>query len=346
MASQTSSSPTPAGDSGYVGRKRGESSSDDFVRLDTPAEISETDNDVWASGKRRRTIMSTVEVNVPAKRTKAIITTKATKTVTGKGKGRGKGRGKKASQSALKHVVPEGPTVPGDLGDVVAPEGLEEMTEAVDDDDLLDEEEEQNLNVVRNVTQSCFLKGIAVPRLIFPKSQYEEFDFGVPVEKEVDVLTKLLVSLPHPSLRSGVAHANGVQKAEADGAGDVMSEGDFSCFSLDRFTIYYPTRKRLSGEMTLLSNLNVHRGDNLLLFDGVLSDDAGGSHYVEGVAFSILSVGNYDKKESHDVSGNIWIQTPGAKDNNTWYELKNPSDEYSEYWEAFVWLANLSKHVM
>ena len=204
MASQTSSSPTPAGDSGYVGRKRGESSSDDFVRLDTPAEISETDSDVWASGKRRRTIMSTVEVNVPIKRTKAIITTKATKTVNGKGKGKGRGkgrgRGKKASQSALKLVVPEGPTVPGDLGDVVAPEGLEEMTEAVDDDDLLDEEEEQNLNVVRNVTQSCFLKGVVVPRLIFPKSQYEEFDFGMPVEKEVEVLAKLLVSLPHPSL--------------------------------------------------------------------------------------------------------------------------------------------------
>ncbi|PWW80586.1 S-adenosyl-L-methionine-dependent methyltransferase [Tuber magnatum] len=98
--------------------------------------------------------------------------------------------------------------------------------------------------------------------------------------------------------------------------------------------------------MTLLSNLNVHRGDNLLLFDGVLSDGAGESHYVEGVAFSLLSVGNYEKKESHDVSGSIWIQTPGAKENNTWYELKNPSDEYSEYWEAFVWLANLSKHAI
>lgn len=345
MASQTSSSPTPAGDSGYVGRRRGESS-DDFVMLDTPAEISEADSEFWASGKRRRTIMSTVEVNVSAKRTKTVITTKATKTVNGEGKGRGKGRGKKGSQSAPKRAVSEEPTVPGDLGDVVAPEGLEEMIEAVDDDDLLDEEEEQNLTVIRNVTESSFLKGVAAPRLIFPKSQYEEFDFGMPIEKEIEVLPKLLVSLPHPSLRFEVAHTNGMQKAEADGAGDVMSEGDFSCFSLDRFTIYYPTRKRLSGEMTLLSNLNVHRGDNLLLFDGMLSDGAGENHYVEGVAFSILSVGNYENKESHDVSGNIWIQTPSAKDNNTWYELKNPSDEYSEYWEAFVWLANLSKHVM
>jgi len=204
MASQTSSSPTPAGDSGYVGRKRGESS-DDFIRLDTPTVTSETDSDVWASGKRRRTIMSTVEVNVPVKRTKPIITTEATKTVNGKGKGRGKGRGrgKKATQPALKRAAPEGPTVPGDLGDVVAPEGLEEMTEAVDDDELLDEEEEQNLTVVRNVTQSCFLKDVAVPRLIFPRSQYEEFDFGMPIEKEVEVLKKLLVSLPHPHFGLG-----------------------------------------------------------------------------------------------------------------------------------------------
>ncbi|RPA95074.1 S-adenosyl-L-methionine-dependent methyltransferase [Choiromyces venosus 120613-1] len=98
--------------------------------------------------------------------------------------------------------------------------------------------------------------------------------------------------------------------------------------------------------MSILTNLNIQRGTNALLFDGVLSDGVGQKHYVEGAPFSLLSIGNYMDKESHDVSGQIWIQTLTAKAKNTWYELKNPSDTYSEYWKMFVWLANLAKHVI
>lgn len=97
--------------------------------------------------------------------------------------------------------------------------------------------------------------------------------------------------------------------------------------------------------MAALSNLSVKAGEALMLFDGVLTDGKT-RHYVEGVPFGTLSIGNYQKKTEHDVARNIWIQTDAAARGGAWYELGSPSRAYERYYTPFVWLANFAKHVM
>lgn len=97
--------------------------------------------------------------------------------------------------------------------------------------------------------------------------------------------------------------------------------------------------------MTILSNLRIKSGESVLLFDGVLKDGET-TRYLEGVPFTVLSVGNYTDTTKHDVTGNIWIQTGASQHLGVWYELGTPSKAYKPYYNTFVWLANFSKHVM
>jgi DNA (cytosine-5)-methyltransferase 1 len=97
--------------------------------------------------------------------------------------------------------------------------------------------------------------------------------------------------------------------------------------------------------MAALSNLAIKAGESAMLFDGILTDGKT-RHYVEGVPFVTLAVGNYQTKQVHDVGNSIWIQTESAAAHNVWYELGTPAPEYERYYKPFVWLANFSKHFM
>ena len=81
------------------------------------------------------------------------------------------------------------------------------------------------------------------------------------------------------------------------------------------------------------------------LFDGYLSV-GDRKKYLQGVTFSLLSIGGFENLASSTVGDDIWIQSHEGKRSDIWYRLGKPSAEYREYHDAFLWTADLAKHVI
>lgn len=82
-----------------------------------------------------------------------------------------------------------------------------------------------------------------------------------------------------------------------------------------------------------------------LYFDAVIWY-GGDKKFVQGVPFETLSIGGYGEVERPVVPAEIWIQSFEGKRSNVWYRLRSPAPEYRRYYQPFLWMAELAKHVV
>jgi len=208
-------------------------------------------------------------------------------------------------------------------------ESSEDVNEDEDEDKGDEEEDESVLGhpaMRRQEQRRFFLESVELPQsaLTTPESCYEGFRPPVPRGSERIVLQEFL----DQELKS-----SDTLKLETD---------EFVSYILEDFTIYHAKdRVRAGNEMAMLSDLAVH---DSLLFDGVLTNGKT-RHFLQGITFNKLSIGQYLVPEKHHVKGAIWIQSfAGKAKSDTWYELGHPSKAYARFFYPFFWLANFTKY--
>ncbi|KAK8183615.1 uncharacterized protein BKA78DRAFT_383285 [Phyllosticta capitalensis] len=160
--------------------------------------------------------------------------------------------------------------------------------------------------------------------LIYPKSQYEGSHPPKPPTHERQLREELLQ-----------------QKCDSD----------YLMVPISDFCIYRPQNTdRKHGDHSLeMEPLHVVMGYRSscqsLLFDALVSTDCG-TKYVRGVPFETLAIDAYDP-DVLSAADHISIQSRCFAGTKIWYHLEgSPSSEYKRYHEAFLWVADLAKHVI
>ena len=120
-------------------------------------------------------------------------------------------------------------------------------------------------------------------------------------------------------------------------------EEDFIELELDQFSVYIKS-KAYPSEFRPLQHLATKVAHDTCYFDGVLRS-GGDEHYVRGVSFNELPIGNYGILHA-SVDDQIWIRSHVNRKREVYYKLKNPAPEYAKFHGPFLWLADLSKHVV
>lgn len=129
-------------------------------------------------------------------------------------------------------------------------------------------------------------------------------------------------------------------------ADPTQEKDDFIEFELEDFACYiYKDNKTVPFEMRGLHMHACKSGDQHFYFDGVLRVGTT-RHYVHKVAFEEIPLGNYGTQHS-SVGDQIWIQSRVAKKTGKpiYYRLNRPAMEYARFHTAFLWVADLAKHV-
>ncbi|KAI1456025.1 S-adenosyl-L-methionine-dependent methyltransferase [Annulohypoxylon moriforme] len=124
-----------------------------------------------------------------------------------------------------------------------------------------------------------------------------------------------------------------------------QEENEHIEFDLEDFSIYsngslYP------HELRPLQHLATRLAAEQFYFDGIIRD-GDKRFYLRKVHFRQLPIGNYGSEE-HTVGDQIWIRSDlnERRDEEIYYKLKKPSTEYLRYYEPFIWVADLAKHVL
>lgn len=145
-------------------------------------------------------------------------------------------------------------------------------------------------------------------------------------------------------------------KEEEQDDGDTDTNGDaFVEADLRDFVIYRPhkpfrrtktsiTEYPLANELVSLHEINENVAKYFYL-DGVICY-AGRQRYIQKVQFEILSIGGYEEPERSTVDPYVWIQSVEGAKLGVWYRLKEPAVEYKRYYEPFLWIADLAKHLV
>ncbi|KAL5118427.1 hypothetical protein ACEQ8H_003603 [Pleosporales sp. CAS-2024a] len=116
---------------------------------------------------------------------------------------------------------------------------------------------------------------------------------------------------------------------------------------LDDFEVYVAPNgpKARSFELLGLHHLEVPRSKKMF-FDGFLRVGEI-EHYVEGIPIDDYSIEGYGNIEDSKVT--VYIQSASTSKDPTddvWYRLQKPSCAYSKHHKPFLWVAQLSKHVL
>jgi DNA (cytosine-5)-methyltransferase 1 len=163
---------------------------------------------------------------------------------------------------------------------------------------------------------------VEFPEALFliPRSFYEPFEPGVPIDKEYKVVAQLLEAAEQ-------------EGQEADG---------FVEFELNDFAVYCE-RQRYEQEMCSLHHLDTKTGHSNFFFDGKLSvgDTA---FFVRHVPIRALPIGDYGTLSKHTVRDQIWVQSAMNSKKNIYYRLNRPAKEYRRFFDPFLWVADLAKH--
>ncbi|KAL1884104.1 hypothetical protein VTK73DRAFT_6773 [Phialemonium thermophilum] len=145
---------------------------------------------------------------------------------------------------------------------------------------------------------------------------------------------------PYPQTSESLALAD--LKRLLKSRGD-FSEEEYIEFKLDNFSIYTNT-SIYQNELRPLQHLTTKSSHDRFYFDGVLRYE-NIRHFVRKVSFQELPIGNYGTSHA-TVGDQIWIRSDLNKGNQVYYQLKSPSVEYTRFYEPFLWLADLAKHVV
>ncbi|KAF3763083.1 S-adenosyl-L-methionine-dependent methyltransferase, partial [Cryphonectria parasitica EP155] len=167
---------------------------------------------------------------------------------------------------------------------------------------------------------------VDLPRstLVSPRSAYEPFDPPASRKTEREALQALLRADPS-------------QRNE-----------DFIQFELDDFACYMNSDQS-PCEMRGLHDHATRTGKQAFYFDGTLRiGDA--AYLVQGVEFDQIPLGNYGKDPDTGcyepaVGDQMWIRSQLNARREIYYQLKRPAPEYARFHEAFLWVADLAKHM-
>ena len=158
--------------------------------------------------------------------------------------------------------------------------------------------------------------------LVHPRSQYDGFTPPLPPCEERDAVASLMAVIE--------AHGNGANE-------------DFIEFELDSFSFYIDTAY-YHCEMRPLQYMATKVAHDRFYFDGVLSiGDV--RYYVRKVEVSELPIGNYGTSKP-TVEGQIWVRSRFNTGREVYYRLKKAATEYQRYYNPFLWVADLAKHVV
>lgn len=145
---------------------------------------------------------------------------------------------------------------------------------------------------------------------------------------------------PLPPVHESVALAALMTFVESQGD---LTDEDFVEFELDNFSIYI-RNNIYRNELRPLQQLATKARHDDFYFDGVLRiGDI--EHYVEGVHFRKLPLGNYGISNA-SVGDQMWIHSKMNESREVYYQLKRPSAEYARFHAPFLWLADLAKHAV
>ncbi|KAI1849645.1 hypothetical protein JX266_004594 [Neoarthrinium moseri] len=118
---------------------------------------------------------------------------------------------------------------------------------------------------------------------------------------------------------------------------------DFVEFHLTDFTVYI-NNALYPGEMRPLQHLATRQSSDRFYFDGILCVGTT-RFFVERVPFRELPIGNYTISE-HTVGDQIWIRSELNAGKEIYYKLGKPAVEYARFFGPFLWIADLTKHVL
>ncbi|OTA99149.1 hypothetical protein M426DRAFT_94434 [Hypoxylon sp. CI-4A] len=122
-------------------------------------------------------------------------------------------------------------------------------------------------------------------------------------------------------------------------------QDDFIEFDLQDFCVYIHTEHYIN-ELKPLQHITTRFSKDYMYFDGVLSFGEK-RFFLKKIPFRELPMGNYGKEE-HTVGDQIWIRSASNERKGTeiYYKLGNPSVEYKRFFKPFLWIADLTKHVV
>lgn len=169
---------------------------------------------------------------------------------------------------------------------------------------------------LRNVTVT-----LPTSTLVHPRSIFEGFVPPAPLATEREAIQSLLDADP------------------------TQEDGDFIEFELESFSCYIHNKNStIPFEMRALHMHACKSGEQHFYFDGILR--VGDTrHYVHNVIFDEIPLGNYGK-ELATVGDQLWIRSKLNQLKPIYYQLKKPSIEYVRFHNAFLWVADLAKHVV
>ncbi|KAI4097082.1 MAG: hypothetical protein LQ344_000491 [Seirophora lacunosa] len=182
--------------------------------------------------------------------------------------------------------------------------------------------------------------GVRIPPLVHPKSLFVGHESRLPPCKERLVLREIL---------------------EAEDDSSQFSSDEFISIDLEDFSIYRPQKiglqsanqivqaqlaeKPKSNELVSLHELSA-TGSASFLLEGTLCFGNSQQRHVQRVVFETLSIGCYEDVSLHTVGSDIWVQSVAGRGSHVWYRLIRATPEYARYHEAFLWLADLAKHII
>lgn len=158
--------------------------------------------------------------------------------------------------------------------------------------------------------------------LVSPKSVWGGFTAPAPPARERFALDQLMLAL------------------EAQGG----HNGDFIEFEVDQFS-FYVNSKVYPHEMRPLHHFATKKAhDKNFYFDGIVSLGDLKFHLTK-VEVVELPIGNYGSSH-HTVGGHIWVRSWRNANKEIYYRFKKPAVEYERFYTPFLWVADLTKHVV
>ncbi|KAJ4145837.1 hypothetical protein LMH87_004669 [Akanthomyces muscarius] len=121
-------------------------------------------------------------------------------------------------------------------------------------------------------------------------------------------------------------------------------EDEYLDLQLDDFTVYCDT-DLYPEEMRSLNQLGTESNSPDLYFDGILSNGAK-STYVRRICIHTMPLGNYGQASKDQTRDNVWLQSELNDGSDVYYKLGTPAAEYKRFFEPFLWVADLAKHVV